>query len=397
MFLDLRKKTNRELGKFSFPSIKLFSFGKAKKPVRKIGEKKTHKSQPSFLRFTTNDQIMFAKRLSMILRSGMPIMEGLGMLGDEAHTRSASYVYESLMITVSNGQPLSTGLEKFKRMFGEFGVNIIKIGEVSGTLHENLEYLADEMKRNQALRRKVIGALLYPALIVAATFGITIMLTVYIFPKIIPIFQSVKAELPWSTKALMAISKFLSADGLWLFLGLAALVVAFIFSMRMFPRFHLLMDRILLRIPLFGKLSQYYNLANICRTTALLLKSDVRIVQAMELVANGTRNLSYRQELMNARERIIKGQKLSAQFKEKRILFPAMMSQMVTVGEQTGNLGGTFSYLAEMYEEEIGELTKSLTTLLEPVLMIIMGGVVGFIAISIITPIYSITQNLTPR
>src|SRR5262249_43122338 len=130
---------------------------------------------------------------------------------------------------------------------------------------------------------------------------------------------------------------------------------------------------------------------------SILLRSDVRIIEAMELVANSTKNLAYREELMRAREEIAKGQKISAQFRLNKNLFPSLMTQMVSVGESTGNLGGTFAFLSDMYEEDIGELTKNLTTLLEPILMIIMGGVVGFIAISIITPIYSITSALQPK
>lgn len=354
------------------------------------------KKRPLYIHLPLQDRILFMKRLGMILHSGMPLMEGLHMIREESRTRSATFVYRSLIADVSNGQSLSSGMRKFERSFGEFCVNIIKIGETSGTLRENLQYLADEMKRKQTLKRKVVSALIYPAVIVVATVGIVVMLTVYIFPKIIPIFQSVKADLPLSTRILIVISDFLSRWGLWVLGGLCVSVIAFVFLMRV-ARFHYWADRALLRIPLLGALSRYYNLANICRTMALLLKSDVRIVSAVDLVAASTRNLVYREELLAAGERIMCGQKISVQFKERSRLFPSMLSQMVSVGEATGNLSGTFAYLSDMYEEEIDELTKNLTTLLEPILMIVMGLIVGFIAISIITPIYSITQSLTPR
>jgi type II secretory pathway component PulF len=349
------------------------------------------------MRVSKGDQISFAKRLAMILRSGMPIMEGLHMLKDESHSRSSTFVYERLIASVSEGQPLSRGLTEFQQFFGDFAINIVRVGEASGTLHENLEYLAEELKRKQALKRKVVGALIYPALIMVATTGIVIMLTVFIFPKILPIFQSVKATLPWSTRSLIAISNFLGAHGITLALTLLALAVGSVTGMRLVPAFHLFVDRSILRIPLLGRLSQYYNVANISRTLSLLLKSDVRIVQAIELVADSTTNLSYRTELYAARERIIKGQKIATQFREKPNLFPPLMGQMIAVGESTGNLSGTLEYISAMYEEDINELTKNLTTLIEPILMIVMGLVVGFIAVSIITPIYSITSNLSPR
>jgi type IV pilus assembly protein PilC len=352
---------------------------------------------PLFMRFPVQDQILFAKRLSMILRSGMPIMEGLSMLHVETRSRSAAHIYKSLLNDVQRGQALSAGVQKFERFFGEYCVNIIRVGEASGTLNENLEYLAEELKKKQALRRKVVGALVYPAVIVVATVAIVVMLTIYIFPKIIPIFAGVKAQLPLSTRILIVLSDFLAARGLYLLGVISLLTIGFFILVRYVPKFHLFIDKILVRLPLFGKLSKYYNLSNITRTLSILLRSDVRIIQAMDLVSAATRNLAYRKELEISKERIMKGQKIAAQFKENQVLFPPLMTQMITVGESTGNLGGTLEYISQMYEDEINELTKNLTTLIEPVLMIVMGIIVGFIAVSIITPIYSITQSLTPH
>ncbi len=360
------------------------------------GHSEVPQKRPSVLRFSLQEQILFTKRLGMILRSGMPIMEGLHMMGEESRTRSSAFIYRSIAIDVSSGQTLSSSLNKFPRIFGEFGINIVKIGERSGTLHQNLEYLAGELKRTQSLRRKITGALVYPAVIVCATIGITVMLTVYIFPKIIPIFQSVNASLPLTTRALIKISAFLSADGLYLMGALIALAVAYGCALR-FERFHRVADIVLLKIPLFGRLSRLYNLTTLTRTMALLLRSNISIGESLELVANGTRNLEYRSELLRARTTVLHGQTVSSQFKQRRDLFPQLLTQMTTVAESTGNLSGTFDYLSGMFEEEIDELTKNMTTLIEPVLMIVMGLIVGFIAVSIITPIYSITQSLTPR
>ena len=348
------------------------------------------------MHFPIQEQVLFTKRLGMILRSGTPIVEGLRMLSDEAHTYSSKHIYQTLLADVTNGQPLSSGMAKFERVFGAFCINIIRVGETSGTLHENLEHIAGEMKKKQALRSKVIGALVYPAVIIAATVGITVMLMVVIFPKITPIFQSVKMQLPISTRVLIVLSSFLTHWGIALLFGLIALAIVFVFLLRV-ERFHYWADVVLLRIPIFGKLSLYYNLANICRTMSVLLRSDVRIVQAIELVANSTKNLVYKEELMAARERLIKGQNISAQFKQQPRLFPSMLAQMVSVGEATGNLGSTLTYLSDMYEEDISDLTRNLTTLLEPILMVVMGIIVGFIAISIISPIYGITQALSPH
>lgn len=354
------------------------------------------RGKPLWLRFSTQEQILFAKRLGMTLRSGMPIMEGLAILGSGTRSRSATYLFEALARDVERGQPLSSGLERFPGIFGTFCVNVVRVGEASGTLHENLEYLAEELKKKQALRRKVIGALIYPALIILATLGITILLTVYIFPKIMPIFKSVGSALPFSTRALISISSFLSMWGWWLLLALIAVAVACVFLIR-YPRFHLVVDWILLRTPIVGQLSLYYNLANICRTLSLLLQSGAPIVSSTELVAAGTKNLAYQRALTTVAERLLVGQRVAAGLEANTRLFPPLMTQMVLAGESTGSLSSALAYLAQMYEEEVDELAKNLTNLLEPLLMILMGLVVGFIAIAIITPIYSVTQRLTPH
>jgi type IV pilus assembly protein PilC len=314
---------------------------------------------------------------------------------EQAHTASGKYIVYELAEGVARGASLSSRLETFSGIFGEFAVNIVRVGEVSGTLHENLLYLAEELKKGEALKRKILGALIYPALIVAATIVIASLLTLYIFPKIVPVFESFKTELPLSTTILIAVSTFLLQWGWWLLGGIVLFSVGVVFLLRV-RAVKLVTHRLILAVPLLGTLARYYNLANISRTLSLLLKTDVRVVQALEIVAASTQNLAYRQELERAGESIIGGKKMSAHFAQDRTLFPSMLPAMVYVGESTGNLSESLRFCAEMYEEEIDDLTKNLTSLIEPALMIFMGIIVGFVAISIITPIYGITQHLNP-
>lgn len=353
-------------------------------------------AKPFLLIFSADEQMHFAKRLAMIMRSGMPIVQGISLLGSQTHGSGTRYVFHELATHVSMGQSLSSGLKKFEHIFGEFAVNIVKVGETIGTLPENLEHLAEELKKARELKRKVQSALVYPAVIVFATLLITGFLTIYIFPKITPIFASLKSELPLSTKILMALSGFLIDYWLWVFCGGALFVVGVFFLFRVRVA-RLFWDEFTLRMPLFGPLSRYYNVANISRTFGLLLKSDVKIAQAFEILADSTKNLAYKKALVAGTKEILKGRKISAQFGDNMALFPPIIPQMISVGEQTGNLSGSLLYCAEMYEEELNDFTKNLTTILEPALMIIMGLIVGFVAVSIIMPIYGITQNLTPH
>jgi type IV pilus assembly protein PilC len=374
---------NNQQQKFIRYFSNFFSFGSANGlPAR-----------PIVLFLSVKDRISFTKRLGMILRSGVPILEGLAMINSHVGSRSAAYIYRSIATDVASGHPLSSGLERFRSIFGDFCVNIVRVGEASGVLHQNLEYVATELKKRQTLRRKVISALIYPALIVVATIGIVVLLTAYLFPKIVPIFFSVKAELPVTTKILIAISDFLTAHGVMLLLGIVAMSLG-MYVLLMIRALRQVCDRAFLSLPFVGSLSRLYNLANISRTLGILLKSSVDIVSAITLVSGGLTNRAYRRALDEINEQIIAGHNLSSQFARYPALFPPLFAQMIAAAEATGNLSSTLLFLSDTYEEEIDDLAKNLTTILEPALMIAMGIIVGFVAISIISPIYSITQNL---
>jgi type IV pilus assembly protein PilC len=360
--------------------------------IARVGGR-TVQSSTFFLSYPVKERIVFAKRLSMLLRSGMPILTSIRMLYEEASSSSAKKIIGSIVDDLSNGLSLTNAMRRFERIFGPFTLNIIRVGETSGSLSDNLEYIATELRKKHELRKKVIGSLIYPAIIVLATVGITVMLIVYIFPKILPIFLSLKSELPWSTQVLIALSGFLSQHGLMLFGGIVIVAIGFVWAMRS-SRFHFYVDHVILRIPVFGKMSQYYNIANFCRTVSLLLKSDVRIVNAVGIAADSSKNVAYERALRAIAEGALHGQRMSTEMRAYPALFPPLVVQMVGVGESTGNLSDSLMYLSEMYESEINDLTKNLTNILEPFLMVSMGLIVGFIAISIITPIYGITQNL---
>ncbi len=361
-----------------------------------MSERSAAAKRPLIVRFPVREQIVFSKRLAMILRSGVALREGLLMLDVGSGSRSSSYILGRIVDDVSRGMSLASALSTFEDLVGAFTINIIKVGEASGTLPGNLAYLAEELKKKDALRKKVIGALVYPAVIVVATVGISLVLTVYIFPKIIPIFQGFKHELPLSTRILINVSNLLIHDGMLIALALVALGVglAFLLRISVVRRF---IDRVVISLPLFGRLSRSYNLSTITRTLSLLLQGDVRIVPALSIIAESTTNAAYRDDLIRIADEVHHGRKLSARMQECNGRFPSLCAQMIAVGEEVGDLAGSLMYVSEMYEEDINDLTKNLATLVEPVLMIVMGIIVGFIAISIITPIYGITQDLTPH
>jgi type II secretory pathway component PulF len=272
----------------------------------------------------------------------------------------------------------------------------VRVGESAGILSENLNYLADELKKKQELRKKVIGALIYPIVILVATLGITGLLTVFIFPKILPVFKSLNVELPLTTKILIVVSDVLTKYGLLVLLGILALIVALWLILKI-KSVKFYFHSLLLYVPIFGKIIRNVSLTNLCRTLGLTLKSGIKVVEAISITAESLPNLVYKKELLKVADEVRKGESLSPHFVRMPHLFPSVLSQMISVGESAGNLSETLLYLAEFYESEVNDATKNLSNVLEPILMVLMGIIVGFVALSIITPIYEVTQNIGRR
>jgi type IV pilus assembly protein PilC len=348
-------------------------------------------------KLSTKEQAFFAKRLSFLIRAGIPLLEGLHMIREQTISKNYGKILNFVIDDVSNGQPLSGSLSKFNNVFGDFAINIIAVGESTGILSENLTYLADELKKKYQLRKKVVGALVYPVFITIATLGITGMLTTFIFPKIMPIFTSLNVTLPLSTKIIIFTSNFLINWGVFVVLGFIIAFFAFLFTLKKSKKFHFLFDRLVLKLPFVGTMIQNYNLANISRTLSLLLRGGMTLSDALPIVGKSTANLVYRGEFETLSTVVSRGEKISTHLQKHRKLFPDVFSQIVSVGERSGNLSETLTYLSDMYESEVEDSTKNLSSLIEPILMICMGLIVGFVAVSVITPIYGITQHLSPR
>lgn len=361
--------------------------------MNKIKQFKLSLSRP---RFSIKELAIFIKRLSLLIKGGVQLFEAITMLEDQVKSKANKKMFAEIRHNIANGQFLYKSLGHYPKVFGEFTINIIRVGETSGTLHTNLKYLADELEKKRLLHQKIVGALIYPAVIIVAALGISALMTTFLFPKLLPIFESLNVPLPLSTKILLFISFVLINYWVYLILGMIVLIVAFIMLMRLKP-FRYTVHSIYLKLPIIGPMLKDYYLTNICRISGTLLKSQVNVVETLEVTAETTTNLIYRDKLEKLSHSIIKGGKVSSYFEKYPKLFPSMLSNMVAVGEKTGALSDTLTYLGEMYESELDEQTKRLSSIIEPILMIGVGILVGFIAISIITPIYAVTQHLNPR
>jgi len=342
------------------------------------------------------EQTFFAKRLSFLIQATIPMLDSLNMIREQTTSRRYARVLDSVIRDISQGQNLSTSLKKFPRTFGEFAINIISVGEATGILSGNLVYLADEMNKKHILRRKIIGAFIYPIVVTIATIVITVFLMVYLFPKILPLFASLDMELPLPTRMVMAASDFLIHYGVHAFIGIVAFTMLFRLCVRRSAWMRYKVHRTLLRLPIFGNVVRSYNLANISRTMGLLLKSGITLTESLQITARTVTNVAYRQELNGLHTTVSRGERISTHLKRNKKLFGDVLPQLVAVGERTGNLPDSLIYVSQLHEGEVDDFAKNVSSIIEPALMVMMGFVVALIAISIIQPIYGITQHLQP-
>jgi type II secretory pathway component PulF len=346
-----------------------------------------------FFRLSIKDKMLFARHMEMMTRSGMQVLESLEILKKQTTSKPFIRILDGLITDIKNGHYLSVAMERYRSVFGDFFINLIRVGETSGTLSENFKYLAVELGKQAELRSKIRGAMAYPIIILFATLGITAIMSFFIFPKILPVLLSLNVELPITTQIFIAVSDFMINYGVYLFLGLVLGTIVFYLLLRL-PAFRFRWHRFIHILPLIGRMSTQVNIINLARTLNLLLKGGVKIVQALDITADTLDNLVYRAEVHAVALAVQRGEPMSRSLIDHASLFPPTFSQMCMVGENTGKLDETLIFLADFYEGELDATTKSMSNILEPALLIMMGGIVVFVAISIITPIYKISQSL---
>ncbi|MDP3880692.1 MAG: type II secretion system F family protein [bacterium] len=364
------------------------------KEKNKLKKKKGVNFANLFIRISLQERVMFARHLAVGLKSGMTLQKSLQMIIDQTKSKSFKKILQKFIDDTTNGMFLSDSMEKYRSIFGELFINIVRVGEQSGTLIENLNYLSSELKKKKALKSKVRGALIYPVIILIATIGIVATLMIGVFPKILPVFSNLNIDLPITTRILIVVSTFMSNYTILLIIALFVFIAA-IWWISHYDFYKRIWHRTLLSLPVIGKIVIKVNSTTFTRVLGLLLKSGVQIIEAVEITASTMDNYVYRREIQKGAEELRKGDFFSKYIRTKKKFFPVTLVNMIEVGENTGNLTENLAYLAEFYEGEVDETLKNLSSIIEPILLLIMGLLVGFIALSVITPIYSISQTLT--
>lgn len=328
-----------------------------------------------------------------MLKSGMTINEALAELASGASTKRFGRVLESLRKDVEAGIPLAAALEKHPRAFSSVIVSAVKAGESSGTLEENLNFLADWLEHDADIRREVHGAMIYPAIVFVATIGVSGGLALLVLPRLLPIFAQMAVELPAPTRILLWVTDTMQTSWLLIIIVLAAIVAGF-YGLNSIRKVRAIFHAAYLHIPFIGGMLKEYQLTLLGQLFTTLSRSGMSIHEVLEITARGATNLSYNDALNATATNVSKGTTLAEGLRRYPKLFPHDFTSILAVGEKSGTLDESFKYLTDYYRKEVFTATKRLPTIIEPVLLIVMGVLVAFIAIAIILPIYDFTSSV---
>ena len=347
---------------------------------------------PTLYGVKTQDIIDFSYQLATLIESGIPLLTTLRLLEGQASRAALRKVIGGLMDELQGGSSLSQAVSKYPQVFSYTYSQLLKASEQTGNLDAGLRQIAGYMEKQMTLRKKMSRAMAYPSLVLAIAIGVFALLITVALPPLVGLFTSLGADLPWTTRLVITIADFLLNYKLHLLAGASALIILIAGYVRL-PAGKLTVDRLMLKMPVIGAINIQRNMSHFCRTTSMLLKAGLRLPQIIDVVTHTIDNRIIRQALGDVREKLIQGQGLS-QPMAVITLFPRLMVEMVVVGENTGTLDSTLATVADFYEQRVDQRVQALISLIEPALTIVVGLVVIFIALSMITPLYSILKSI---
>lgn len=364
---------------------------------KEIGGNKKNKSKIKFLdRFISislTDKLMFTRNLSVMIASGLPLSKAIKNISFQTKKKKFKSILDEVYNNIQAGNSFADGLAKYPGIFDDLFVNMIRVGEVSGNLEETLNILALQLEKEHELTSKVKGAMVYPAVIVVAMIGIAILMLTYILPKMLSVFTEMKVQLPPTTLFIIAISNVLRFHGILIAIIFILLIIFFkIFLMTTTGK--KTVSFLAIKTPMISNIVIKVNCARFARIYSALLKSGVSVVESLKIISQTMTNYYYKKSIEDSVKQIQKGINLSNIIAQKPKIFPVLVTQMVQVGEETGKTEAVLLKLAEFYEDEVSQLSKNMSSVIEPVIMILIGSAVGFFAVAMLQPMYSIMDNI---
>ncbi len=365
--------------------------------IKALEDKKQNKSSLDLSHFFSSvslkDKMMFAKNLSVMLGSGLILSRSLQNLIKQTKNKTFRDILQKIYDDVEGGRSLSESLAAYPNVFNNLFVSMVRVGEIGGNLEETLGIVALYLEKDYKLKKKIKGAMLYPMVVIVAMIGITVLMLTFILPKILSVFEGMDVELPKTTQFIVHMSDLLRSHSVLVTIGGIILVIGGKLFLKTKTGKKWL-SFALINIPAVSNMTKKSNSARFTRTYSSLLHSGVSAIDSLQITAETLDNYYYREALLYAVKEIQKGVSLSDIIKRYPKIFPVLVSQIIEVGEETGKTDAMLLKLAEFYEEEVDQITKNISSIIEPVLILLIGGMVGFFAIAMLQPMYSVMENI---
>lgn len=337
------------------------------------------------------DIIRMARNLSAMLNAGLSISRALGVIERQSNSAALKKVTAGLSESIRKGTSFNEALALYPKVFPEIFIAMVRAGEESGSLSESLDVVGLQMNRSEELSRKVRGAMIYPSIVISAIIIVTILMLIYVVPTLTSTFTSLGVKVPLATQVILRLSNFMVNNLLIVLPSLVLLVVGGVFFVRS-KRGADIVLWISLHLPVIGGIVRETYTARAARTLSSLLSASVPVLDALSITKSVVHAEIFASVVSEAEEKVRKGEPLSKSFSEHTDLYPILMSDMLAVGEETGKVADMLKQIAEFYEESVSEQTKDLSTIIEPILMLIIGAFVGIFAVAMIAPIYSLSS-----
>lgn len=358
-------------------------------------EKKKGFNIPLLSKVSLKDKLFFTKNLQVMIASGVSLPKALKILSLQTKNKKFREVLSEIRKKLIKGENFSQCLSYYPDIFSELFINMIKVGEETGNLEGVLENLSAYMERDYELRSRVKGAMLYPLVILVAMAGIGILMLIFVVPKLSETFETLGVPLPFTTRLVFSLGNFLL--NYWYSLAIFIIPVIYFILFRKKKKRSKSLDKLLLKVPIISNILREINTAYTARTLSALISSGVPLVLSLKITSKVVDNSYFREVIDKSAERVQKGEKLSeaiGELNKEMNLYPLVFIQMLQVGEETGETSEILKKLAEFFEREVENTTKNLSSIIEPILILMIGGAVGFFAVSIIQPIYSIMGSI---
>ncbi len=347
---------------------------------------------PSFFGVKPRELIVFSRQLATLIESGITILTGLQMLSEETSSKALQKALQEVSDDVQEGETLAGALRKHTHIFPHIYSRMIEIGERMGNMESVLRQVATYMEKRESLTRKLRGAMAYPSFIMLLALGVAYLMITITLPGIMGLFTEFDIELPTPTKVLLAMTEFSTAYRTQMTAGIALVVTALVLYLRT-PIGQRQRDALLLKIPIIGDINIQSNVSQLCHTMSILLMAGLPMSEIMNLIVETMTNVILKEAFGRVRTEMLQGHGLSGPIREEKV-FPRLLAQMVRVGEETGTLDTNLETLAIFYEEEADRKISALTGMMEPALMLFVGGMVMFMAVSVIQPMYTMLGSM---